>query len=43
MLEEVIRSVEESCKKKTFTTHDQAMIGGVKKQIIEDLLKEFGK
>jgi hypothetical protein len=43
MLEEVIRTVEESCKKKTFTTHDQAMIGGIRQQIIEDLLKEFGK
>ena len=43
MLEEVIQSVEESCKKKTFTTHDYGMIAGVKEQIIIDLLKEFGK
>lgn len=43
MLEEVIRSVEESCKKKTFTTHDYGMIADVKKQIITDLLQEFGK
>jgi hypothetical protein len=43
MLEEVIRSVEESCKKKTFTTYDYAMVGSIKKQIIGDLLNEFGK
>lgn len=43
MLEEAIRSVEDSCKKKTFTTHDYGMIAGIKKQIIDDLLEEFGK
>ena len=43
MLEEVIRSVEESCKKKTFTTYDYGMIADVKKQIITDILEQFGK
>lgn len=43
MLEEVIQSVEESCKKKTFTTYDHAMVGDIKKQIVGDLLREFGR
>jgi hypothetical protein len=40
MLEEVIRTVEESCKDKTY---DPIIVGGIRKQIVDDLLKEFGK
>jgi hypothetical protein len=43
MLEEVLKTIDESFKKSTLTTFDADYLSKIKKQLTEDILNEFGK
>lgn len=42
MLEEVLKTIDESTKKSTLTTFDAGYLGTFNKKLKEDILKKFG-
>jgi hypothetical protein len=42
MLEEVLKTIDESTKSNTFTSFDAAYLGTFNKKLKEDILKKFG-
>ena len=43
MLEEVLKTIDESTKSNTFTSFDAAYLGTFNKKLKEDILTKFGK
>lgn len=43
MVDKFIESVENSFRARTFTTYDAGLLGQLKKEMVTDMLKEFGK